>query len=903
MSFTRFFRRAQWDEERARELDAYLAAETDDNIARGMRPGDARAAAQRKLGNVTLVREEMYQMNTIAMLDSAWRDLKHGARLLRLNPAFAVVAVLSLALGIGANTAIFQLLDAVRIRTLPVDEPWRLADVRVETGGHGRTGQFTGRQPQLTYPLLEQIRARQDAFSGLAAWGTANFNMTTRGEAKYARGMWVTGDYFQTLGVKPLVGRLLAPADDVRGCAAPGVVASYGFWQRELGGSVAAIGRPIPLEGHEYELIGVTPPEFFGLEVGRSFDVALPLCAEPLTRAEGSGLDKPDVWFLGLFARLKPGLTLEQATAQLTTVSAPIFQATLPPKYRPGDSRNYLNFKLKALPAGTGVSALRRDYEAPLWLLLATTGLVLVIACANLANLMLARATAREREIAVRLAIGASRGRIVRQLLAESLLLSLIGSAGGLVIARWLSTLLVGFLSTQANRGPQVFVDLSTDWRVFVFTGALAVATCLIFGLTPAIRATATDPGAAMKSGSRGSTDSRERFGLRRGLVVAQVALSLVLVVGALLFVRSLRNLMLLDAGFQQDGVVVVKLDLRGSGTPVDARQAQFADLVTRVRNIPGVDDAAQAAIVPVSGSGWNNTIVVEGKAYSDAKLAVNFNAVSPGYFRTMGTPILAGRDFAASDAGTSSKVAIVTARFAAKFFDGANPVGRTFQVEEGAGVERPMIRIVGLVKDAKYTDLREEFTPIVFLAAAQEKEPDPFLQIVVRSRAPLTTVTGGVSAVVAAAAPATIVEFQTLTTLVRDSLMRERLMATLSGFFGLLAGVLATIGLYGVMAYMVERRRNEIGIRIALGADRRAVIRMVMREAATLVAAGLIVGGLAAVGASQWAKTLLFGLKPGDPTSIALAAAALLVVAGVASYVPAWRASRLEPTEALREE
>jgi predicted permease len=896
----RFFRRAYWDAERARELDAYLAAETDDNIARGMAPGAARDAARRKLGNTTLVREEIYQMNTMSLIDSAWRDLKHGARLLRLNPAFAVIAVLSLALGIGANTAIFQLLDAVRIRTLPVERPWQLVDVRIEDGGHGRTGRFTGRAPQLTYPLLEQIRARQEGFSGLAAWGTATFNMTSSGEARYARGMWVNGEYFDTLGVKPLVGRLLTAADDVRGCSAPAVVLGYGFWQREFGGEMSKIGQSLLLEGRSYQIVGVTPAQFFGTEVGRSFDVALPLCSEPLTRVENSGLDKPDVWFLGLFARLKPGWTMERAGAQLASISPSIFQTTVPPKYRPEDSKNYLAFKLMARPAGTGVSSLRRDYETPLWLLLATTGLVLVIACANLANLMLARATAREREIAVRLAIGASRSRIVRQLLAESLLLAVVGAVGGLVIARWLSGFLVGFLGTENNR---VFLDLTTDWRVFAFTGALGVATCLIFGLTPAIRATSTEPGAAMKAGSRGSTDSRERFGLRRGLVVVQVALSLVLVVGALLFVRSLRNLMVLDAGFRQDGILVVNLDLQGSGTPMAARRAFYDTLVGRVRAASGVDDAAEAFIVPVSGSGWNQNIVVDGKTFGDRGHVVNFNAVGPGYFRTMGTPVLAGRDFNPSDNLNSEKAAIVSEQFAAKFFGGGSPVGRTFQIEQGVGVERPLYHIVGLVKDAKYTNLREEFTPIAFLAAGQEKELDPSVQIVVRLSAPLSTLTTGVTAAVAGAAPSAIIQFQTLNSMVRDSLMRERLMATLSGFFGLLAGLLATIGLYGVMSYMVERRRNEIGIRIALGADRGSVIGMIMREAGGLLGVGLMVGGLAAIGAAKMAQTLLFGLKPGDPMTLATAAAALTLVAGVASYVPAWRASRLEPTQALREE
>jgi predicted permease len=899
MAWTRFFRRSTWDDERARELEAHLAIEIDERIARGVAPRDARAAARRKLGNITMVREEIYQMNTVTLLDSAWRDVKYGARLLRLNPAFAIVAVLSLALGIGANTAIFQLLDAVRIRTLPVQDPRQLVDIRINDNGHGRTGGFYGRAPMFTYPLFEQIRNRQDAFSGLAAWGTATFNLTTSGEARPARGMWVNGEFFSTLGTKPLLGRLLEPSDDVRGCAAPGAVVSYGFWQRDLGGEASAIGRPLQLEGRNFEIVGVTPAQFFGLEVGRSFDVALPLCAEAMTRAQ-SGLDKPDVWFLGLFGRLKPGWTLEGANAHLNAISAPLFQATLPPRYRPEDTKNYLAFKLEAKPAGTGISSLRRDYETPLWLLLATTGLVLVIACANLANLMLARATAREREIAVRLAIGASRGRLIRQLLAESLLLSAIGAIGGLLVAQWLTRFLVGLLRTDSNR---LFLDLSTDWRVFLFTAALTVVTCLVFGLTPAIRATSTEPGAAMKSGSRGSTDSATRFGLRRGLVVVQVALSLVLVVGALLFVRSFRNLMVLDAGFRQDGILVVNLDLRGMGLPVEARRAAMDDLMARVGAIPGVDSAAEASIVPVSGSGWNNSIVVDGKAYSDRTNTVNFNAVGPGYFKTMGQRLLAGRDLEPRDTLGAPRVAVVSEKFAQKFFNGANPVGRVFQIEEGPGVERPLFSIVGLVKDAKYSNLREEFTPIAFVAAAQEKDPDPYLQIVLRSGAPLATITGAVTGAVLAASPSAILQFQTLDSMVRDSLMRERLMATLSGFFGLLAGLLATIGLYGVMSYMVERRRSEIGIRMALGAGRGEVVRMIMREAATLLAVGLIVGTISAIAAARSAGALLFGLQPGDPATLGTAVAALGAVAMLASYLPALRASRLEPTEALREE
>ena len=574
MSFKRFFTRGRWDDERARELEAHLAIETDDNIARGMSPDAARAAARRKLGNATLVREEIYQMNTVKLIDSAWRDLKYGARLLRLNPAFAIVAILSLALGVGANTAIFQLLDAVRIRTLPVKDAGALVEVRIADPVGGRTGQFTGRRPSLTNPLWEQIRDRQQVFSEAFAWSAPTFDLTTGGEARYAQGLWVSGDFFKGLGVPALIGRTLTAADDRRGCASPPAVLSYAFWQREYAGSASVVGATITLDGHSFDIVGVTPASFFGVEVGRSFDVAVPLCAEPVSRGARTAMDKKDVWFLGAMGRLKSGIMLEQARAQLAAISPPIFQTTLP-DYRAEDATHYLQFKIGAYPGGTGISQLRRQYESPLWLLLATTGLVLLIACANLANLMLARATAREREIAVRLAIGASRGRIVRQLLAESLLIAAIGAGCGALLAQWLSRFLVEFLTTDNNR---IFVELALDWRIFAFTAALGVVTCAIFGLVPAIRATGAAPGVAMKAGTRGSTDSRERFGMRRALVVAQVALSLVLVVGALLFVRSLRNLMTLDAGFRQDGILVVNLDMRRAGVPEERRTALFAE-------------------------------------------------------------------------------------------------------------------------------------------------------------------------------------------------------------------------------------------------------------------------------------------------------------------------------------
>src|SRR5579872_3995234 len=535
MSWIRFFRRSRWDDERRREIEAHLAIEIDENVARGMSPADARAAAQRKLGNATLVREEIYHMNTLRIVDAAWRDLKYAARVLRLNPGFTFVAVLSLALGIGANTAIFQLLDALRMRALTVPHAEQLAEIKIDNGNGDRSGSMNGNHAVLTNSLWERIRDRQEAFSGAFAWGSTTFELSSGGESRKADGLWAGGDLFGTLGVRAVIGRTLTAADDRRGCAAPPAVISYGFWQREFGGDPSALGRSLTLDGHPYEIVGVTPAAFFGVEVGRTFDVAVPLCAEPFTMGAGSWLDRKDAWFLGAIGRLKPGWSTEKATAQLRAISAPLFKETLP-NYRPEDEKIYLAYTLAAFPAGTGVSSLRHEYEPSLWLLLATTGLVLLIACANLANLMLARATAHEREIAVRLTLGASRARIVHQLLAESLLIAAAGAGVGAFLAQSLSGVLVAALTTQHDR---VFMDVTGDSRVFVFIALLAASACVIFGLVPAIRATATSPGAAMKAGGRGSTDSRERFGLRRLLVIAQVALSLVLVVGALLFVRS----------------------------------------------------------------------------------------------------------------------------------------------------------------------------------------------------------------------------------------------------------------------------------------------------------------------------------------------------------------------------
>ncbi|HEV8253911.1 MAG TPA: ABC transporter permease [Vicinamibacteria bacterium] len=899
MSWRRFFRRRFWDEERARELDSYLDLETDDNIARGMGPEEARQAARRKLGNVTRIREEIYRMNTIGFIETFWQDTRFGARLLRLNPGFTAVALLSLALGIGANTAIFQLLDTVRLRTLPVRDPQQLAEVRVDErrNVNGRTGAFTGGRPMLTNPLWEQIRERQEAFSGMLAWGSARFNLAQAGESRYAQGLWVSGDFFNVLQVPPVLGRVMTAADDRHGCPSPAAVISFAFWQREYGGEASAVGSTLRLDGHPFEIVGVTPPSFFGVEVGKHYDVAVPMCAEPIMRGHDSGYDKRDVWWLAALGRLKPGWSLERASAQLASISGAVLHETLPPKYSAEDSKNYLAFVLAAFPAGTGVSDLRRIYEAPLTLLLAITGLVLLIACANLANLMLARATAREREIAVRLAIGASRGRVVRQLMAESLLLATVGALMGVGVAQGLSRFLVSFLRTGPNR---VFLDLEPDLRVLAFTAALAVLTCLLFGLAPALRATRAAPGTVMKTAGRGIIDSRSRLSLRRSLVVVQVALSLVLVVGAVLFTRTLHNLMTLDPGFGQDGLLVTNLDLRRAEVPPERLLAFYREIEDRVARAPGVASSASLYIVPVSGSAWNNRIVIGGAVQ---KKYPNFNRVGTGFFRTMGTPLLAGRDFDERDTLQSPPVAIVNESFARTFLPGRDPLGAVFQIEEPPGAPRPFYQVVGVVKDTKYRDLRDPFSPLALLAMAQEPDPGPFVSLLVRSEGEIATVVASVKQAVLSASPAVSIDFKVFKTQLRDSLLRERLMATLSGFFGALAVVLATVGLYGVMSYSVARRRGEIGLRMALGADRRDVIGMIMREAGTLLAGGVVVGTALALVAARSAGALLYGLQPGDPATLALAVSALTAVAAAASYLPAQRAARLEPTAALREE
>ena len=825
-------------------------------------------------------------------------DLRFALRQLRLNPTFTAVAVLSLALGIGANTAIFQLIDAIRLRSLPVGSPQELAYLDF-TKDAKRSGWWSTRSATFTSAQWDSLRAHQAAFSGVMAWSAQQFNLTEGGKARYAEGLFVSGDFFNLLHIPASVGRVFTAQDDQPGCGSPGAVISDSFWRGEFGGDPAVTNRNVRLDGRLFPVIGVTAPGFFGVEIGHRFDVAVPTCSDPMFWEPGKGrIPTRTAWWLSIMGRLKPGWTLERAKAQIDTIAPAIMRESLPSSYRADGARKFLANKLTVTSGATGVSGLRRQYEDPLWILLATTGLVLLIACANLANLLLARASVREREIAVRQAIGASRARLIGQLLSESMLLALLGAALGAALAALLSRGLIAFLTTEGNH---MFVGLGIDWRVLGFTAAIAIATCLLFGLAPALRATRVSPASVMRASGRGLTAGRERFSLRRALVVAQVAMSLVLLAGAMLFVRSLQKLLAVDPGFRPEGIVAVSVDYRAAHYPKERILEVRRQMLEKLRLRTGAISAGEISMTPVSGSGWDQNTWAEGAA--GPRVDTMFNRAGPGYFRTMGTSFVAGRDFDEHDTLTAPKVAIVNEEFARRIFHGKNPVGRSFRREESAEKPDSLFLVVGLVRNTKYYELREDFRPIAFVPAGQDDDPGHGETFVLRTNAPLGEFFHAAEGAVAEIHPGLGIDFRVLTTQIQESLMRDRLMAALAGAFGILAGGLAVLGLYGVIAYMVARRRNEIGVRIALGASRRGVIGLVLREAVILLAIGLTVGIALAAWAGQAAASLVYGLKPRDPVILGGAVALLAMVALFASYGPAWRASRLQPMDALRDE
>jgi predicted permease len=836
-------------------------------------------------------------LEDFTMLDRMTQDVRHALRTVRRSPGFAAVAILSLALGAGANTAMFQLLDAVRLRTLPVRAPEQLVTIGVDDMTHARGAWL--RDASLTNPIWEQLRRDPRPFAAIFAWADETWDLTAGSESRKVSGLWVSGELFRGLGITPVIGRLFGAEGDRRGCGQEaGVVLSHRFWQQEFGGDRSIVGRQLAIGSLRPMVIGVTPPTFFGLEVGRGFDVALPICAESARPDARGRLDSGTVWWLTVMGRLGPDASIAQAAAALQARSPAVFAATLPAGYPPASVSPYLGMTLTPHPAAQGVSHLRAQYTAPLILLLGLTGAAVLIACANLAHLAMARAAVRRREVAVRVALGAGTGRLAQQLLTESLLLSLCGVAIGLFVARVLSRTLISFLNADGNTA---FLDLSLDVRTFAFLVLLTTLPAAAFTVFPLRRLRTAHPAATLTLGRQNAV---EHPMARRALLTGQIALSLALLAGALMFMRSLSHLQTLAAGFDPRGVVVADVNFSALQLPSDRTIAFRHELLERVRATPGVDGAAEALFLPIAGANWNSRAWMAGSDAEHARVVMR-NMIGPGYFHTMSTAIMKGRDFDDRDLTTSAaKVAIVNERFVRDFGLDAAAVGRHLWIETTPLEPSASYEIVGVVANTKYRDLREDDRAVLYVPLWQSAQRRAAGQFVVhtsgRSAAAvvpsLRNTLGGVDSNVRYA-------FRPFEQVVERSLERERLMAALAGPFGALAAVLTALGLYGVFSYTVVRRTQEIGIRMALGAARRDVIADVLREAVMLLVLGLALGTGLAVAASRAASTLLFGISSADPMSLAVAGALLSSVALLASSLPARRAANVDPAVALRYE
>jgi predicted permease len=875
-------REAELDE----EIRFHLAEEAEERLASGSSPDEARAGARRDFGNVALIREATREVWGWGSVERLVRDLRDGYRALKGTPVVAIVAVLSLALGIGANTAIFSVLDTLLLRSLPVDAPRQLV----------RLGSESGRRTQWTNPIWEEIRRRSELFAGAFAVSSTRFNLALRGEADVVEGLWASGTMFEVLGVPAFLGRTFTEQDDRPGGGPDGPVAviSYGFWQRRFGGAADAIGRSITVERVPVTIVGVAPPRFFGVEVGRTFDVALPIGAVTLMQG-ARALERRSNWWLSIMFRLKPGQSAETGTALLRSLQPQIREATLPVDWHPGELPHFLNEAFRLEPAANGDSGLRERYRRPLMTIMVLVGLVLLIACANLANLLLARAAARAQEVSLRMALGASRLRILRQLLTESALLSGAGGLLGLLLAHWGSRLLVRHLSTGTN---PVFLDLSLDWRVLGFTAAVAVATAVLFGTAPALRAARLKPNAALNpQGHRVTGDGY--LGLGHVLVVVQVALSVVLLVGAGLFIRTFSSLAGLNLGFDERPVLVATVQIPGPRVEPEKRPELFRQLVEAAAAVPGVASAALSELTPLSGTPWSNLIELpDGPPMPASERVAHFNLVSPGWFETYGTAILAGRDFTTADTPAAPPVAIVNEAFARRFLGGRSPIGT--RVRNPFNIER---QIVGYVRDAVSTSLRDPVPPTLYISFQQETFLPSSTSVSVRA-------VGGSPMLLAKPLAASlgrvhgdlVVTSRSLAEQVEAALMQERIVAELSAFFGGVALLLAGLGLYGITSYAVTRRRAEIGVRMALGASPGGVVVLVLRRVAILITVGIVAGATVSLWLSRFASPLLFGLHARDPLTITAAIIVLAATGLLAGWLPARRGSRIDPARVLRE-
>ncbi len=897
------FRRRDVDRELDTELRDHLEQKIAAYSSAGMNPADARRAALMDLGGITGVAEECRDTRRVSWIQDAAQDLRYGLRMLRKNPGFTTVAVFTLALGIGANTAIFSLVNAVMLQSLPVRNPEQLVVPRwsshewpqAGTSSFGDCVDRGGPRPNsglcsFSYPMFKEIRAQKELFSSVAAFaGPAQLDLSGNGTATMVSGELVSGDYFQTLGVRAAMGRVLEPYDEQLG-AAPVVVLNYAYWQSAFGGSAGAIGKAIRLNGVAFTVIGVTDPGFTRLTPGESLDMWLPLTQlVPLGLHWGGISLEAGNWWLTLVGRLKPGTKPGQAEAAMSLLLRNETLHDEKPAFKESDDP-----RVSLLPAQKRLAGFRADFGEPLYLLMTAVGIVLLIACANVAGLMLARARAREKEIAVRLALGAGRGRVIRQLLTESVLLSAAGAALGILVAFWGATGLAAFLS--ANSYHPMELDLRPDATVLLFTVGLTLLTGIGFGLAPALRGTRINVGPALKENSGGLSSATHaggrRFGLGSSLVVVQVTLSIVVLIGADLLLRTLEKLKSINPGFDTRNILLFSVDPTLAGYKQENIQNVYNELERRLAALPGVVSASYSSGALLDGGLWSSDVHLKGQA-EKTRVDVQMLAVGPDFFETMRIPLLKGRTFRATDERSTQVVAVLNRALARKFTGSGDPFGLNLMWNDH------QLEIVGVVADTKYDRLQKEDEPTLYIPLKSGE-----VTFALRTAPAPTTLIPAVRHIVNEVDEnLPIFGVRTQSQTIDRLLFNERLVARLSSLFGFLALLLTCIGLYGLLSYEVARRTREIGIRAALGAQRRDVLSMVVGQGLSLVFFGVLVGTVIAFGATRYLQSLLFGIRPTDPITFVAVCVTLAVVTLVACYIPARRAMCVDPMVALRHE
>jgi predicted permease len=868
--------RIAFEDQMDAEMRFHLESRAAHLVRSGLSPAEAMRQARIEFGPLEKQKDEARASAGLRLLDELRGDFRFARRTLAANKGFTATAVVTLALGIGANAAIFSLMDALLLRSLPVDRPQQLLQLSLASPGD-KAGFVS-----VSYPLVIAVDKERGIFAGVAGYSGSQFTVGAGAAMSRVPASLVTGAFYETLGLQPVVGRLLSRGDDAPG--APLVaVAGYGYWERAFARDPGIVGRTIVINGAPAEIVGVSPRGFAGANVGAVADLTMTVAVLPAISPSSAGLLGPGNSWLRVLARPQPGISAGEAEARLEAAWPRIASQAINPAWPAARKASITEARPGLAPGGTGWSYLRDVYVKPLQVLMGVVVLVLLIACANVASLLLARAGARRKEIAVRLAIGAGRGRIVRQLLVESLVLSLAGAAAGILLARAAGGAIVDVISTPQTT---LVFDLTPNWHVIGFTAAVAITTALLFGIVPAWQSTAAGTAHALKDDARtGSSRSR----LLPALVSAQMALSLVLLIGAGLFLRTLGNLRALDAGFQSDGVLLVSLQERQGSLP--------AAVLDDVRRLPGVLSASVSTQTPLSGWTWSEPALPSGQPLPERDTAV-FVGASPGFFDTLRIRLAGGRDFTAMDTRRSAPVAIVNERYARRYFPAGNAIGSSLSaVVRG---ERRTLAIVGLVKSANTSGLRQSPPPTVYVPYAQLTGDVP-TNLEIRAAGSIAELTPALRRVLQPLMPDSPIEVERLSSQVDGTLVQERMMARLGTGFGLVALVLAGVGVYGLLAYAVTRRRREIGIRMALGAQPRGVVGLMLRGARLPLAAGILAGVPAAWAVSRSFQSMLFGLAPADPLAIAGGTLILAVIANLAAYLPARRAARVDPLLALK--